>query len=930
MTHLRATARPAATALALAVVCALVLIGCGNETPQALVASGKQYLDKREPKGAVIQFKAALQQRPDSAETRYLLGRALLDSGDPVSAAAELAKALDLRHPETQVLPQLAQALLLAGENKKLTSLYGALELPDKTASASLKSSVAAAWGALGDQAKTQAAVQAALAAVPDFPAALVLKARLVAGAGDFNQAQVLVDQVLAKVPTAFEAWNLKGEILLLGKNNPKAAEAAFRRTLAIEKTHVAAHVSLIAMRMRENDLPGMRKQIQDLKAVLPGHPQTVFAEAQLAFLERDFKKAREASQLLLRGSPDNVMALMLAGAIEGQSGSLVQAEALFAKASRLDPDLELARRNLANTYLRMGQPDKALHVLAPLLEGDAIGAEALSVAAEAYLQLGDPRKAETLFIRASKIDPSNARVRTALALTRLARGDAPAAFAELNQVAIEDKGTFAEMAVVSARMKRKEYDAALLAANAMAKKQPDSVAVLNLRGQIQMLRNDIAAARQDLDAAHKLDPAYFPAVANLAAVDVLEKKPAVAQKRFEEVIQANPRNFAAYMALAALRQTLKAPKDEVVGLLTKAIQGSPDEPGPRLQLIEMRLRAKDIKDALAAAQDSVAALPNDVLILDALGRVQMESGNVQQAMGTFRRLINLDSKAPLPHTRLADLFIATRDYKSAEASLRRALELQPNLEGAQRSLLQIFLTDARLRDALDVAKQMQVQRPEQAMGYLSEGVIQMRMKAPEAAIAAYRAGLQQVPGHSELATRLHRTLVASGHKAEAEQFSAEWSKLHPDDLLFEYHRAITALAAGDLAQAETRLRAVVERQPDNGMALNNLAWTMATLGRKGAVAYAEKATTLLPNRPAVMDTLALALVQEGNLPRALELQKKVVALAPDDMGMRLNLAKIAISAGDKTLARTELERLAKEGTRFASQDRVAALMKKL
>jgi cellulose synthase operon protein C len=182
----------------------------------------------------------------------------------------------------------------------------------------------------------------------------------------------------------------------------------------------------------------------------------------------------------------------------------------------------------------------------------------------------------------------------------------------------------------------------------------------------------------------------------------------------------------------------------------------------------------------------------------------------------------------------------------------------------------------------------------------------------------------------SELATRLHRTLLATGRKAEAERFSAEWGKEHTDDVLFEYHRAITALAAGDLVQAETRLRDVVARQPDNGLALNNLAWTMATLGKKGGVAYAEKATALLPNRPALMDTLAMAMVQEGDVPRALELQKKVVALAPDDMGLRLNLAKIAVAAGDKTLARTELEKLAKEGSRFVHQDRVAALLKQI
>ena len=925
-------ARPAVSVLPLALVLALTLgvSGCGKDSPASLLASGKQYLEKREASSAVIQFKAALQQTPQSGETRFLLGRALMENSDPVSAAVELSKALDLRHPEAEVLPLLARAMLLIGDNKKLTNLYGAVELPDKAALASLKSSVASAWGALGDRAKTEAAVQAALTAVPDYGPALVLRARIVAGAGDFASALALVEQVLAKDPGLYEAWNLKGEILLLAKNDPKAAELAFRKTIDIEKAHLAAHTSLIGIRMRERDVPGMKKQVQELKGVLPRHPQTVFVEAQLAFLERDYKKAREFSQLLLRGAPDNVTVILLAGAIEGQSGSLVQAETHFSKALQINPNLMLARRNLAHAYLRMGQPEKALHALQPLLEGDEASAEIFAVAADAHLQMNEPVKAEALFVRASKIDPTDPRVRTALALTHLTRGDAALAFSELERVAAEDKGTYAEMAIVSARLKRNENDAALKAVHSMVSKQPDSALAVNTRGRIHMARKDYPAARLDFDKALVLDKSFFPAITSLAALDMVEKKPEQAIKRFEDLLKTEPNNHQAYMALAEIRGRSGAGRDEVAKLLLESIKAAPSEAAPRLMLIEIHLKAKNLKEAMAAAQDAVAAMPNDVNVLDALGRIQMEAGNQQQATGTFRRLINLDPKATLPLLRLADIYTATRDRKSAQASLTRALELQPDLEPAQRALLQLLMADNRPREALDIAKRMQRQRPGDAVGYLFEGTIQQRLKAPDAAITAYRSGLKELPANSELATRLHRALISAGRAPEAARHATAWTTDHPDDMLFEYQLATAAISMGDLPQAETRLKKVVERAPDNALALNNLAWTMTVLGKPGAAAHAERAVGLLPNRPTLIDTFAMALLAEGNVARALEMQKKAVELAPDDLNLRLNLAKIAIKGGDKILARTELDRLAKEGKRFALQDQVASMSKSL
>ena len=73
-----------------------------------------------------------------------------------------------------------------------------------------------------------------------------------------------------------------------------------------------------------------------------------------------------------------------------------------------------------------------------------------------------------------------------------------------------------------------------------------------------------------------------------------------------------------------------------------------------------------------------------------------------------------------------------------------------------------------------------------------------------------------------------------------------------------------------------------------------------------------------------------MALLADGQTAKAAEVQKAVLAAAPGGFAYHLTMAKIHIAAGEKDLARSELERLAKLGDRFDRQAEVAALMKKI
>jgi cellulose synthase operon protein C len=232
------------------------------------------------------------------------------------------------------------------------------------------------------------------------------------------------------------------------------------------------------------------------------------------------------------------------------------------------------------------------------------------------------------------------------------------------------------------------------------------------------------------------------------------------------------------------------------------------------------------------------------------------------------------------------------------------------------------------------VARKVQQRRPNLASGYVFEGAVHLKSGATDEAVAAYRYGLDRSGDSSELAVALHKALVQSGRDADADKLAARWNKGYPDDVAFEYQLALTDIRRNSLAQAEDRLRRVLAQRPGHALAMNNLAWLLVARGKPGGLELARRAVDILPARPALMDTLAMALVSEKQVTQALEMQKKAVELAPSDKALRLNLAKIAHQAGDKALARQELSALQAAGSaphiRDEIRDEVTKLLKAL
>ncbi|MDR2189022.1 MAG: PEP-CTERM system TPR-repeat protein PrsT [Azonexus sp.] len=915
-------------ALIAALLLATCFLGaCHSDSPEKLMASGKDFLAKNDNKAAVIQFKNALQANPNLGEARFLLAQALLNGGDAGGAVIELQKALDLQFSADQTVPLLAQALIASGQTQKLVEQFSASKLNDPTAQASLKNSLSQALAIQGKLDLATRELAAALAAKPDYAPAQLTAARLKAGNGDVDGAIAAVDQVLAAEAKNPDALLLAGS-LRGAKNDPAGAIARYREAIAAKPNFLLAHAAIVNTFLKQGKNDEAAAQIEAMKKIAAKHPQTLYLETALAYQRQDFKAARQTVQELLRVAASRPDIEQLAGAIEFQLRAYGQAEAHLNKALQQAPGLALARRLLITTYLRTGQIAKAEEALQPAL-GHIDGNPAmLTIAGETYLQSGNADKAAEYFAKAAKLDPNNAARKTSVALAHLAQGKSNA-IDELEIIAETDSGSSADLALIASYLRGKQFNKALKAIDDLDKKQPNNPATWNLRGRTQLVMNNVAGAKKSFEQALALSPTYFPAAVSLATLDMAEKKPDQAKKRFDAILAVDPRHVPALISLAELSVRTGGGESEVVGFINKAIAANPENGKTRLLLIQYYLQAKDNKKALTAASEAVAAMPNDPELLDALGRCQHLTGDTNQALATYGKLAGLQPDSPLPEMRIAEIHLAANNRDEAVKRLKRALLIKPDLLDAQRALILIALDEKRTGDALSIARRIQQQRPREAIGHTLEGSIYASQKAWPEAIAAQRRSLK-LQASPEGAIRLHDLLLLAGNKAEAESWAASWNKEHPKNIAMRLHQGDLASASRDYAQAIRFYQSALEIAPDNPLALNNIAWNAGQLKLPQAIGYAEKANRLAPNQPPFMDTLAMLLADRGDNAKAVELLQKAHQLAPQNAPIQLNLAKVLIKNGQKDAARKELEALARLGEKFPLHAEVARLQKEL
>ncbi len=315
-----------------------------------------------------------------------------------------------------------------------------------------------------------------------------------------------------------------------------------------------------------------------------------------------------------------------------------------------------------------------------------------------------------------------------------------------------------------------------------------------------------------------------------------------------DTLLKQAPRKESAIMLKAQLLHQLNR-KKEATTFLGVALQDIADSKRLRLQYARF-LADDDLEAAYQQLSILMEQYPRDGELAYTLALVCKGLDRNEEAKQLFGELARNPNMASSAHFELGMLAEAEGDAEGVLLHYKR-VQNGPKLLPAAVKLSQFM---AR-HDQLDSAQM-----------YLSK----LRLHHPQ-----YSAPLYQI--ESEL-------LIDMQLLSDAHLLLSEALERFPDNISLLYSRSLLSERQNDFASSEQDLRAILDQDADNSMALNALGYTLTVHTDRYEEAHQLilRALELNPGDPAIIDSLGWVLYQQGDYEAAIRHLREAMANLPD------------------------------------------------
>jgi putative PEP-CTERM system TPR-repeat lipoprotein len=906
-----------------------VVAGCGGESAKDLATKAKQALASGDLNAAAIQYKNAVLAAPDDRNIRYELGQVYYRLNANADAEKEFSRAIELGlFDGGRIQVALAEALLRTGNVRQVLDRVNPLDTFEPEQRAFIAALRARAQIALGNNEAAKLAIDESLKLAPGNPKALLAQASLRANEGEAAASLMILNTALEKAPDDADLWLAKGDVLRASNRFDEALQV-FEKAAALAPYSISPRVSRTVIFMAQNKMDAAQKEIDTVQKVAKNHPMAQYLQSLVYFRRGDFRKANDAILQALRIAPNYAPFILLGGATSYTLGSFQQAEKHLSQFLKFDPNNEYARKLLASTLIELNQNKRALEVIEPGLAKGVQDTTLLALAGNAHMHLGEFQAATQMFAKAASVKPDVAMLATATAVSRLGHGELERAIAELEHAAkIEIRNGKPDFILALTLIQYRRWDKALAALRALDAKSPNNPVVKNMIGATHLGKGDKVAARKAFDEALAIKKDFFPAIANLARIDLSENKFAAAKERFTAVLKHDPKDMQAMMALARFAQMEKKPKESADWLI-KAANANPKLALPRVQLAAYYISQKDEKNALKYAAEAAAIAPNDADAVDLLGFSQMLNGDINSAIKTLRHGVDVAPRSAPIRYRLGTALFVARDRSAAETSWRAALQADPNFVPALESLALVELRRGKVAEAERHAKRLQKLAPKSTVGLELEATALTQQRRFPAAAALYERILAESPSE-EVAMSLYMAQARAGNFARADAVLQKWVADHPKHIEARTLWADALMQMKRFKDAITEYNTLLQLDPRNAVALTNLPWAYHRSGDKRALEFAQKAHKDFPNNPQLTRNYASLLVETGDAANGMKVFGEALKRWPDDSVLRIEHAIATAKTGDVAGAKRTLEHLLANERSEQTKRRIQSALKAL
>jgi putative PEP-CTERM system TPR-repeat lipoprotein len=730
------------------------------------LSRARGYLQAGDEKAAVIELKNALQEDPGNIDARLLLGETYLKLRDGASAEKELRRVKDLGGDASLWQLNLVEALLLQG---KFSDALDALDAAQKPAAKADQARAAALRGraklGLNQLPEAEQAFDQALNLDEGNREAALGKVQLAFVRGDFDAAAAAADAFLQRFPDDETALLIRAELHRRNGEIKQAAER-FEQVVTLDPRNIQAVLGHAVTMIGLGDIKAAQADLDRADEIQKDVPMSHYLRGVIAFQEKDWQAATDQLQRVLAVSPNHIQSQLLMGIVSFARGDLQLAEEYLNRVVAAMPDSLQAVKVLGATRIKLRQPEKAIEVLEPLASKTR-DAQLMVLLGSAYMLKGDQAKGQEWLSRAVDAAPDVAALRTQLALTMLAGGKTDKAISELQSAVDLGQGVLqADVLLVLAHLKNKQYDAALEASKALEQRMPDKAIPYNLTGLAYLAKGDRDKAAERFQKALEVDPKFVPGELNLARIDVAKNDLDAAHKRYEQVLKQTPGQLAAMLGLAALAER-RGDAQALVSWLAKARDANPQALQPGLLLARRYLSHNEPLKALNAANALSSRLPNNPQVLEVLGRAQALAGETANAVRTLEQLAQAQPDDPETLYLLGGAKWRAGDLDGARTAFRKAIDTKPDFVNVRVALASLELQDKHPGEALDLAKQLERDYPKSAMGYQLEGAVQLAQNAPGEAVSAFAAAYERDKS-SAAALRLAQAYAHADRRKDA------------------------------------------------------------------------------------------------------------------------------------------------------------------
>jgi tetratricopeptide (TPR) repeat protein len=428
--------------------------------------------------------------------------------------------------------------------------------------------------------------------------------------------------------------------------------------------------------------------------------------------------------------------------------------------------------------------------------------------------------------------------------------------------------------------------------------------AACSVLGAIRLQQDRLREGAELLQEAIRLEPRLLGAHLNLAQVYTLQGKGELAVPVFRRVLELDPRNAAARMALAAFKQSPEGLLILVTDLLKtgdRSAAAALAEDSKRLREVlpawsvsfaEQLVKGGLVAEGIDVLERARKADPSSYELVFALGGAYLVKGDPARALEAYDLALGLK---PASVTALRQVAAVAERRDELERSLSywmRARKLAADdpqiLLGFGRVCLKMDL----LEDAEPALIKAASLRPAEPAYQYTLAVAKVGKRQYEAAQALLEPLVAKRPEDAQLQYALGSVLYMQGHLAEAAARLRESLRLDAEQLASPYYLALVARDEGRDAEAIARLEELLRHHPDHASSCEALGGLLMN-GRRYAEAerLLRRAVELSPKSVKANYQLGLLLARTGRREEAdkqLEMAKSL--REEDDATSRLQL----------------------------------------